>query len=122
MSNASNSYQLIPKFKEGDIVVFPGFEAWLRTDRNRSTPTEIYKIDSVEPHITTLRSGAIHATSRTGCYRCRMWSFTQREWVNSLRESMKGNDGRAIFFWGSPLEKQMEVVEPLGLLVKWGIG
>jgi hypothetical protein len=106
-TQASNTLTLIPKFKEGDIVAYSGWEHWFIYGK---CETSFYKIDCFEQY------GGI------GIYRCRVWSYQEKRWVNTRPSEMTGDDGRVMFQWGSQMERELEVAEPLGLLVKWGIG
>jgi hypothetical protein len=112
-TQASNNFHLFPKFKEGDIVAFSNWEDYM----DEKSPfcscfrgPSIYKIDCFEQD------------RGLGWYRCRMWSHKEKKWVNSLSGEMIGHDGRTFFQCYSLLERNMEVIEPLTLLVKHGIG
>jgi hypothetical protein len=109
MASSARS-QVSPKFKEGDIVAYPDWERCLQVGYIYTT---IYKIDCVEMY---------GRCGDSGLYRCRVWGLRENKWIDTRDGEMRGNDGRAIFFWSSRLEQDMEVIEPLGLLVKWGIG
>jgi hypothetical protein len=101
--------QTSPKFKEGDIIAYPDWEWWFRTGsiRTRST-TPICKIDKVEKKEVYLL-----------VYEGRRWDYKKKCWNDRWTSTTRID---YISWVGSPLERNMEVIEPLSLLVKWGIG
>jgi hypothetical protein len=96
-----------PKFKEGDIIAYPDWEWSLRL----GSTTPIYKVDKVDK-----------VEKNETCwllYKGRRWDYKKKCWSDRWTSTMPID---YLSWVDSPLERNMFVVEPLGLLVKWGIG